>query len=61
MDWICNKCGNPAKIMDADTMYLDFDGIQECKVCDTCKEWWFEIHVADAVRKGEADCEAKMG
>lgn len=59
-DWYCNHCGTKIEIVDADTKYLEFEGMQDTLVCESCKEWWIEAKIAQKVVKGEADCEAKM-
>lgn len=60
-DWYCNKCGNELEIVDADTMYGEFDGIEECFVCEDDQVWWFHgEEVVARLKKGERDCEAKM-
>lgn len=61
MDWYCNTCGNQLEIVDADTLYGEFDGIEEAYVCEECGHWWFYgADVIRRMRKGEEDCEAKM-
>jgi len=60
MEWICNKCGEATEIIDVETMYLEFEGMQEAFVCETCNEYWFSSEIAKRIVKGEADCEAKM-
>jgi len=59
-EWYCNHCGTKVEIADVDTMYLEFDGMEECMVCNTCKDWWFDEKVIKRIIKGEADCQAKM-
>ena len=61
-EWICNKCGEPATVVDADTMMGEFDGIETAYVCENCESWWFvdDGELVDRVIKGEKDCEAKM-
>ncbi|UWG98739.1 hypothetical protein LPY66_08095 [Dehalobacter sp. DCM] len=58
--YICNKCGATLEILDLDTKYLEFDGMQEGYACDTCNEWWFSSKISKVIVKGEGDCEAKM-
>lgn len=58
--WYCNQCNKIAEYVDADTHFLEFEGMQECVVCETCKEWWFEGPIVKKIVKGEADCQAKM-
>jgi len=60
MEWICNKCGGPTEIVDVETFYLEFEGMQEGFVCENCKEWWISSETAKKMVKGEEDCEAKM-
>jgi len=59
-EWYCNHCGEKTEIADVDTAYLEFEGMQEAVVCETCKEWWFEERIVKKIVKGEADCQAKM-
>jgi len=59
-DWYCSLHNTLTDETDVDTMYLEFDGIQEAHVCEECKDWWFDRKVVAIINKGEADCEAKM-
>lgn len=58
--YICNKCGATLEVLDLETKYLEFEGMQDGYACDTCKEWWFTSEVSKRIIKGESDCEAKM-
>lgn len=58
--YICNKCGAELEVLDLDTKYLEFEGMQDGYACDNCNEWWVTADIADTIVKGERDSEAKM-
>lgn len=56
----CNIHNCEAEETDVDTLYLDFDGMEDAYVCEECEDFWISEGAAQRLSKGEADCEAKM-